>query len=93
MDTLVRAVFAVDSVDSATGLVMTSISQPTWNNAHAGFALPFETVLIAVEMCGMLTPLAGRKSLHLNVIYTTAFARVTKSWSTISALQAAGLAV
>jgi hypothetical protein len=93
MDTLVRAVFAVDSVDSATGLVRTSVSQPTWNNAHAGFAFPFETVLTAVEMCGMVTPLAGRKPLHLRVLYTTAFARGNKIMSTISAPQAAGLGV
>src|SRR5262245_30744144 len=78
MDTLVRAVFAVDSVDSATGLVMTSVSQPPRNNGHAGFALPLETALIAVEMSGMVAPLAGRKPLHPRVIYTTAFGRGNK---------------
>jgi hypothetical protein len=78
MDTLVTSAFAVDSAARATGPEMTSVSQPSCNNGHAGFALNFETVLFALEMCGMAAPLVGRKSQPLRVSYTMAFAMGNK---------------
>jgi hypothetical protein len=78
MDTLVTRTFSVDSADCATGLVMRSVSQPSCNKGHDGFALHLETVLFALEMCDMAAPLAGRESPHLRVSYTMVFATGNK---------------